>query len=264
MTMPAKAAGTTMKSFTQKCVNATKITNKYNIITDHYKVPSIFREWLKSDTTFIDLLKGSTRETLILHIHREELSRIRSAIQHVLVSSICGGNSKGIALKTKYEFDVELGDQNRCIIDEKHLVSLIKGREHEIGSNKFMTCNFFDGIAQNTPSNLVFVHYKQADKLQQILAKHHCPHILKDLPIEENVAANRKIEPFIRLKTNSSTEVTFKEWFDNKKNVILWALDLKSNVDCQSKIMDMEDHLFSCPDEAVTLFHGEYQCVSLS
>ena len=47
MTMPAKAAGTTMKSFTQKCVNATKITNKYNIITDHYKVPSIFREWLK-------------------------------------------------------------------------------------------------------------------------------------------------------------------------------------------------------------------------
>jgi hypothetical protein len=270
MTMPAKAAGTTMKSFTQKCVNATKITNKYNIITDHYKVPSIFQVWLKSDTTFIDLVKGSTRETLILYLHREELSRVGSAIQHVLVNQICGGIStngirRGIALKTKYEFDVEWR-QNRCIVHEEHLVRVIKGRENEIGhgSNELMTCNFFDGIAQNTPSNLVFVHYKQADKLQQILAKHHCPHILKDLPIAENVAASKKIEPFIRLKTNSSTEVTFKEWFDNKKNVILWALDLKSNVDCQSKIMDMEDHLFSCPDEAVTLFHGEYQCVSLS
>ena len=80
----------------------------------------------------------------------------------------------------------------------------------------------------------------------------------------KNVAANKMIEPFIRLKTNSSREVTFKEWFDNKKNVILWALYLKSNMDCQSKFMDMEDHLFSCPDEAVTLFRGVYQCVSLS
>jgi len=219
----------------------------------------------QSFEVFCHLLNGSTRETLILHFHREELSRIRSAIQHVLVSSICGGNSKGIALKTKYEFDVELVDQNRCIIDEKHLVSLIKGREHEIGSNKFMTCNFFDGIAQNNPSNLVFVHYKQAGKLQHVLAKHHCPHILKDLPIIENVAADKVIQPFIRLKSRkSSREVTFKEWFDNKKNVILWAYDIKSYMNCQSKIKDMEDYLFSCPDEAVTLFRGEYQFVSLS
>jgi hypothetical protein len=238
-------------------------TPRDSIITGRYKMPSIFRGFLPSDKQFIDLLNGSTRETLILHFHREELSRIRSAIQHVLVSSICGGNSFGIALKTKYEFDVELMDQNRCIIDEEHLVSIIKGREHEIGSNRFMTCNFFDGIAQNNPSNLVFVHYKQAGKLQHVLAKHHCPHILKDLPITANVAADKVIQPFIRLKY-SSREVTFKEWFDNKKNVILWAYDIKSYMDCQSKIKDMEDQLFSCPDEAVTLFRGEYQCVSLS
>jgi hypothetical protein len=46
--------------------------------------------------------------------------------------------------------------------------------------------------------------------------------------------------------------------------VILWALDLKKEMDCQSKIMEMKDHLFFCPDEAVMLIHGEYQCASLS
>jgi hypothetical protein len=270
ITMPCKAAGMTMQRFSQRCMNDRK-TNMFprdmprdSIITGHYKMPSIFQGWLKSDKQFVDLVKGATRETLILHFHREELSRIRSAIQHVLVNHICGGNSRGIALKTKYEFDVELVDQNRCIIDEEHLVSIIKGRENEIGY-RFMTCNFFDGIAQNNPSNLVFVHYKQAGKLQHVLAKHHCPHILKDLPITENVASDKVIQPFIRLKSKkSSREVTFTEWFDNKKNVILWAYDIKSYMDCQSKIKDMEDQLFSCPDEAVTLFRGEYQCVSLS
>ena len=45
---------------------------------------------------------------------------------------------------------------------------------------------------------------------------------------------------------------------------MLWALDSNGKIDCQYKIVDMEDHLFSCPDEAVTLFRGEFQCVSLS
>jgi len=271
MTMPCKAAGTTMKSFTQKCMNKTTSAHIFkrsrdSFITDNDEVPSIFQGWLQSDTNFVDVVKGSTRETLILYLHREELSRVSSAIQQVLTRQICiGQKPNAIDLRTKYEIVVER-HENRCIIQEENLVRLINGKEKEIGlgSNKLMTCNYFDAIAQNTPSNLVFVNYKQADKLQQILAKHHCPHLLKDLPMAKNVAANKMIEPFIRLKTNSSREVTFKEWFDNKKNVILWALDLKSNMDCQSKIMDMEDHLFSCPDEAVTLFRGVYQCVSLS
>jgi hypothetical protein len=108
----------------------------------------------------------------------------------------------------------------------------------------------------------VFLHYKQVPKLQKILAKYYCPNILKNVPISENIA--KKGAFFVRLKTDSSREVSFNEWFDKKQNIILWALNLNKKMDCKSKIMEMEDHLFSCPDEAVTFFHGEFQCVSLS
>ena len=81
MTMPCKAAGTTMKSFTQKCMNKTTSAHIFkrsrdSFITDNDEVPSIFQGWLQSDTNFVDLVKGSTRETLILYLHREELSRV--------------------------------------------------------------------------------------------------------------------------------------------------------------------------------------------
>ena len=167
MTMPCKAAGTTMKSFTQKCMNKTTSAHIFkrsrdSFITDNDEVPSIFQGWLQSDTNFVDLVKGSTRETLILYLHREELSRVSSAIQQVLTRQICiGQKPKTIDLRTKYKIVVER-HENRCIIQEENLVRLINGKEKEIGlgSNKLMTCNYFDAIAQNTPSNLVFVNYK--------------------------------------------------------------------------------------------------------
>ena len=60
-----------------------------------------------------------------------------------------------------------------------------------------------------------------ADKVQKILAKYHCPHIMKGLPIASNVAANKKMEPFVRLRTDQTRVVPFNEWFDQKQNVIL-------------------------------------------
>ena len=273
--MPAKAAGTTLKGFANKC-SPIKIPVFYNVMnsrdriekltfTGNYDVPSVIASHLYTDKPFVDLVRGSTRETLIIYSHREELPRVRSAIQMVLMSHICNGDGRGKAIKKKYNFNVEV-NKNRCTIDEKHLIRIIKGKEREIGvgASEILTCNFFDSISQNDPSNLVFVHYKQANKLQTILAKNHCPHIVKDLPIAANVAADKKMEPFVRLKSDPSRVVTLMEWLDKKRGVILWALNLKKEMDCQSKIIDLEDHLFSCPDEAVTLIHGEYQCVSLS
>jgi hypothetical protein len=226
------------------------------VFKDNYDVPSIIASHSFSVGPLIHLVKGATRETLIIYSHRDELSRIRSAIQHVFRLHVC---------TKEYIFDVEVS-RNRCTIDEENLIQIIKSKQHEIGvgAPELLKCNYFDAIAQNDPTNLVFVHYKQADKLQKILAKYHCPHILKDLPIASNVASDKKLETFVRLSSDKSREVTFEEWFDKKQNVILWALDLKKEMDCQSKIIDMEDHLFSCPDEAVTLIHGEYQCVFLS
>ena len=276
ITMPAKAAGQTMIKFTKMCspvkIRDGNVINCKDAIerlsfTGNYEVPSVISSHLYTDRPFIDLAKSSTRKTLIIYIHREELSRVRSAAQHVLMSHICTnhGRKYELKLKQKYNVTVEV-NKNKCTIDEKQLIRMIKGKEREIGKGapEILTCNFFDSIAQNDPSNLVIVDYKQANKLQTILAKHHCPHIVKDLPIVANVADDKEMEPFVRLSSDPSREVTFKDWFDEKQGVILWALDLKKEMECQSKIIDMEDHLFTCPDEAVMLVHGEYQCISLS
>ena len=273
ITMPAKAAGTTMKRFTEKCTNITlgvnilnsNETTIENILTTSYELPSIIASHLYSDMPLISLVKGATRETFIIYIHREELSRIRSGINHVLISRVCARHVTGIKITMrKYKFDIEI-NSNKCTVDEEHVIKLIKDRVQEVGlgASKILTCGFFDAIAQNTPSNLMFVHYKQAEKLEKMLAKYHCPHLVKDLPIAENIADEKGMELFVRLKSNTSKNVTFSEWFDKKQNLILWALGSKQNMDCQSKIVDMEDHLFSCPDEAVTLFRGEFQCVSM-
>jgi hypothetical protein len=269
ITMPAKAAGTTMKRFTEKCTNIAledNILNRNetaieNILTTSYELPSVIASHLRSDVPFISLVKGATRETFIIYIHREELSRVRSAINHVLISRVC---ARHVKIMRKYKFDIEI-NSNKCTVDEEHVINLIKKKKYEVGlgASQILTCGFFDAIAQNTPSNLMFVHYKQAEKLQKILAKYHCPHLVKDLPIAVNIADEKGMELFVRLKSNTSKNVTFSEWFDKKQNLILWALGSKQNMDCQSKIVDMEDHLFSCPDEAVTLFRGEFQCVSM-
>ena len=115
----------------------------------------------------MDLVKGATRKTLIIYIHREDSPRI------VIIER----------------------NNNECTIDEESLIKRIKGRVHEVGcgASEILTCRCFDAIAQNTPSNLMFVHYKQADTLQKMLAKYHCPHLVKkDLPIAENIANNKK------------------------------------------------------------------------
>jgi hypothetical protein len=41
---------------------------------------------------------------------------------------------------------------------------------------------------------MVFVHYKQANKLQKLLAKHHCPELLEEPPTEANVATENRME----------------------------------------------------------------------
>jgi hypothetical protein len=277
MTMPCKAAGMTMLSFTQKCTNMNTTLpdppNNFinrkdeveNLLSIRYELPSIIASHLYSDVPFVHLVNGATRETLIIYIHREELSRVRSAIQHVLMSKICVPHVWGPQLMERHHFSVER-NENKCTIDEQSLIKLIKNRVQEVGNGapEILTCRYFDAIAQNTPSNLMFVHYKQADKLQKMLAKYHCPHLIKDLPFAVNVADKKDVELFVQLNSNTSRNVTFTEWFDKKQNVILWTLDSNRKMDCQSKIIDMEDHLFSCPDEAMTLFRGEFKCVSLS
>jgi hypothetical protein len=72
--------------------------------TGNYNIPSVISSHLYTSSPFVDLVKGGTRETLIMYIHREELSIVRSAAQHVLTSHICTnhGRKKEMKLKQKY------------------------------------------------------------------------------------------------------------------------------------------------------------------
>ena len=195
ITMPAKAAGTSMIVFTQKCspveipfgnlIHSRDVIEKISF-TDNYDVPSVIASHLYTDRPFVDLVKSSTRETLIIYSHREESSRVPSAIQMVLMY-VCTGHKAGQELEKKYyNFTVEVNKKTDVPLMRN--ISSVSSRVK--GAPRILTCNFFDSISQNDPSNLVFVHYKQATKLQTILAKNHCPHIVKDLPIAINVAAN--------------------------------------------------------------------------
>jgi hypothetical protein len=113
ITMSAKAAGTTMIKFAKMCspveIRDGNVINFRDRIerlsfTGNYDVPSVIASHVMSPGPFIDIVKGGTRETFIMYIHREELSRVRSAAQHVLTSHICTnhGRKKEMKLKQKY------------------------------------------------------------------------------------------------------------------------------------------------------------------
>ena len=52
-----------------------------------------------------------------------------------------------------------------------------------------LTCDAYNSIRENRP-NLVVANYKQASKLQELLAKHHCPKFKEQ--ITKNVGDEKK------------------------------------------------------------------------
>ena len=108
---------------------------------------------------------------------------------------------------------------------------------------------------------MVFVHYKQANKLQKLLAKHHCPELLEEPPTEANVATENRMEVYLRLQkgedagtvTSTSTSIVVKldEWLHEKSGLLESSLQMKKDISCQAKTRHMEDDLFACPDQAI-------------
>lgn len=108
-----------------------------------------------------------------------------------------------------------------------------------------MTCKLYESIEENLP-NMVFVHYKQVGKLMEVLAKHHCPHMLGQ-NYAKNMASNKQSNVLVRTKQNITVPV--EEWLDGKGNLLEWALGLTRAGYCQAKTRKMEDRLFACKDE---------------
>ena len=90
------------------------------------------------------------------------------------------------------------------------------------------------------------------DKLQKLLAKHHCPEMLMldEMPVKTNVAADKTLKVLLN-KKGASNSIELEEWLHAKGPAMEWALQLRSKASCQAKTFHMEDELFACPDKTL-------------
>jgi len=255
ITMPAKAAGTSMKSFTEKCTKRKMTDNFINepknvesFLTSSLQLPSIITSHTYSDRPIVRLAKQSTRKTLIIYLHRHETDRLKSGIKEVITSRVCDKTQKKKHVNTK-GFKVHL-NRTHCILDEIFVNMLIQERQYEVkyGAQDILTCDAFKSIKKHAP-NFIFVDYKQASKLQKLISKHHCPELLEK-PVEENTAAEKTIQIYLRNKSGTGV-MQFDEWLNNKIDFFEWSYSLKQDSSCQNILKAVEKDLLSCPHRAL-------------
>ena len=262
--MPAKAAGTSLNAFTHECMKVKYGKDFHNFsgeagvnfpwmdkdfLMHSFEMPSIISSHLMNSVPFLDIAKHATRKTLMIYVHREETERTLSAIREVLTQQSCAKdvNAEDSIIVNRNE--------THCVLDEKPVLDIIRERRAEIGASTFnaLNCESYKAIKENA-ANLVVVHYKQASKLQEVLAKHHCPALLEKPPTEANVATEKHMEVYLRLEKKRGgveTVVKLDEWMDEKREVLEWSLQIKKHVTCQGKTKNMEDELFACEDQAL-------------
>jgi hypothetical protein len=259
ITMPAKAAGTSLKQFTKKCMKQKTRDNfinyphhPKNFLTDTFELPSIITSHLYSDQPLVDLAQQGTRQTLMIYMHRDETERLLSGIRQVLTSICAQGKNKDVIVE---------GNQTHCILSEGAVVKFIENRYNEIGggSPEILTCAAYEAIEQNAP-NMIVVHYEQANKLQKLLAKHHCPELLEELPTKANVSKEKSLAVYLRLQKGGEDVVNLDEWLHKKSAVLEWSLKLKKHASCQAKTRHMEDDLFACSDQTIKVSSTNIKC----
>ena len=115
-----------------------------------------------------------------------------------------------------------------------------------------LTCETFESIKDNCP-NLVFMNYKQADQLQKLLAKHHCPNFNEEVRV--NVGSDKKMTVSVVLGGSGNnvngTIVPLEEWLLFKAPILEYSLKLKSDVSCQATTRKIERELFACADQTL-------------
>jgi len=271
ITMPTKGGGSSMNTFTRRCNNITKVRqfgfigndDQKELLVGSMQGESIISSHVSKDTGLIRLAMYPSQKTLMIHIHREEGERVISAVKmishHMCRMNYQGPlqylykpNPKGDCCQHVYNKTVITKNETHCILDAESMVDWIAKGHREVGGGapKVLTCKLYDALQENAPQ-LVFLNYKQIDKLQTLLAKHHCPELLDELPIKINVADDKEQKIFLYDGNHEKGAVRIEEWLDAKGPVLEWALNLRSEASCQAKTIHMEDELFGCPDEAL-------------
>lgn len=243
ITMAAKVSGTSLKTFTNNCMKRTFGENNFinnadkiqDFFTGSLKLPSVVTSHSYRDDPIISLVKQMSTKALIIYVHRDETERVKSGIAHYVRERAC------IVHKNLHH------NKTHCILDEAHIIQIIQTRKHEIGTgtHDLLTCDTFDALEENAP-NMIFIHYKQVNKLQRLIAKNHCPDLVDKPPVEFNVALKKSLIMVVRLTDQSLVSVD--NWLDEKIDYLEWALNLKSDIGCQSILRQIEDAMFACPD----------------
>ena len=200
--------------------------------------PKIIASHLYTAEPLTELVTNLPSEVLLIYVHRNERDRLMSAIKHVI---------KKLPIKL---CNVRYDGKNRtCVLTEDKLIEFIRTGYHEIGKSqaKFLTCEVYEAIERNSP-NMVFMSFKEADRLQQVLAKYHCPEL--DHPVHSNVDSEKQIHPQVQIQEQpEEVLVDLEEWVNLKADFISLAFKLQNQDGCQAQGLsrEMEKKLHECP-----------------
>ena len=192
--------------------------------------------------SMVNLIEQLPRSTLLIYMHREESSRLKSAIKQVYSL---------VRLRPKICDVSFIEEKNVCITKEDTLISVIEEQTAEIehGEPQMLNCDTHDAIENNAP-NMMFMHYKQLDKLQRLLAKYNCPHMLEEGALHINVGNEKDRTALVQVGDGKKT-VHLEEWIEAKGDMLSFALNLRPPNTCQRKTREIEDDLFECETEFV-------------
>lgn len=264
--IPAESAkqSESMGAFAKECSESKgieyhneRISQQWLGFSDQYELPSLVGKHFVKKNDLDYIIQGATDETLIIYVHRHETDRLLSAIEYVVDKRLCTGKLN----KHSESFTIHNATDDResyCAVDESILVDIIDKQSEEIGFNQ-LPCSFHDSIEENKPK-MVAIDYKQVNKLQRTLAKHHCPEILSRLDEETpliNSATETEIPTYIKLSSDSSKEVLLSEWVEIKRNYLALVFDLNKKHQCRGEIKDIEEKMSTCNDEIVEFHVGE-------
>ena len=256
--MPAKAAGTSLEDFMDAC-NGMYIKNLRNSFSDPRTYPKFLKDWRKRRTVnvvashmldsdiFVDLIRNTPRDTLLVYSHREEGSRLKSAIEHV-IWSYC-------YRERYYKRRVPMGlllkiEGDRCLVSEEKVLQVIKSKRYEIGmgANQILSCEMFDAIDRYGP-NMVFMDYKRANEAQDLMAERYCRN---DHAKTSNVASKKNIEPYIHIgdvgsKEDLAFDVKLRDWIEERAGTLESELGMNDDATCVDRRRRMEEALELCP-----------------
>ena len=257
ITMPAKAAGTSLKTFTNKCTNfqywdnfITSPNDVKGFLSASMDLPTIITSHIPDHEALTRLAQTSPNDVLNIFIYREESERKVSAIKHVVGNCFCADICWPGVVPSDY-VEIMKKETGACIIEsETDLIYNVIGKGlWEIGfdTNGILSCPLYEAIEDNDP-NMIMVNFKEADKLQEVLARHHCPELMDELPYHINYSNSDNV--WIRTKEDGQL-VHLDDWAKSKQDFFDWAFDPTTDLDqrCQAKTRALEKQMLQCEDE---------------